>query len=129
MLNLTDVFYDLIDEGYIYDTDEEGYNMSYGEYAAISDYMWECVQDELDNYYGFEEKLNAFKEIADSADDDTCTFWGWNQDNDFYFEINEDEGTYDCGGTLPYILKDDWEEWKSETDLTPSQYAREPEFD
>lgn len=129
MLNLTDVFYNLIDDGYIYDTDENGYNMSYGEYAAISDYMWECVVDELNNYYGFEEKLDAFNDIVSTADDDTCSFWGWNPNNDFYFDIDEDEGTYDCGGVLPIILKEDWEEWKSETDLVPSNYARDPKFE
>lgn len=128
MINLTDVFYDLIDDGYIYDEDENGKNMSYGEYVAISDYFWEVIEDELSNYYGFEDKLDAFIEMNNSADDDTRMFWGWDADNDFYFDVDEENGTYDCSGVLPIILKDDWLEWKEYTDLQPAEYAREPEF-
>lgn len=128
MINLTDIFYDLIDEGYIYDEDGNGHNMSYGEYSAISEYFWLCVEEELDNYNGFEAKLEAFKEMADSADDDTRMFWGWNDENDFYFDIDEENGTYDCSGVLPYCLEDAWNEWVDTTDLERAEYARDPEF-
>lgn len=125
MLNLTDVFYDLWEDGYIYDEDEDGHNMSYGEYAAISDYFWECVEDELSNYYGFESKLDAWNEILSTADDDVFMFWNWDQDNfEFYFDIDEEEGTYDASGVLPKCLEDDWKEWTEETDLRPSDYVR-----
>ena len=33
MLNLTSLFYGLFEEGYIYEEDENGHNMSYGEYV------------------------------------------------------------------------------------------------
>ena len=126
MLNLTDVFYDLYNSGYIYDEDENGHNMSYGELAAISDYFWGLVEEELESYYTFEEKIDAFTDIVNSADDDTLMFWNW--DGDFYFEIDEDAGTYDFDGTLPYCLKDAWEDFVATTDLTPSEYSREPKF-
>lgn len=129
MLNLTDVFYDIWQDGYIYDEDENGMNMSYGEYAAISDYFWECIEDELSNYYGFEEKLEAWNDILSTATDDVYLFWNWDQDNDFYFDIDEENGTYDCSGTLPTCLRDDWEEWKQYTDLQRSDYASDPDFD
>jgi hypothetical protein len=128
MINLTDIFYELYEDGYIYEEDENGLNMSYGELAAISDYFWDCVIEELDNYSGFEDKLRAWNEIVSTADDDTFMFWNWDQDQDFYFEVDEDAGTYDCSGTLPMCLKDAWDEWVSETDLSRSEYARGPEF-
>ena len=129
MINLNDVFYDLWEDGYIYDEDENGLNMSYGECVAISDYFWECVEDELDNYYDFESKLDAWNEILSTAADDVYMFWTWDQDNDFYFDIDEENGTYDVSGKLPPFFKESWEEWKEYTDLEPSRYARDPEFD
>ena len=129
MINLDDIFYEIWEEGYIYDTDENGLNMSYGEYAAISDYFWECVEDELSLYDGFENKLDAWNEILSTATDDVYMFWNWNQNNEFYFDIDEEAGTYDCSGTLPTCLEDSWKEWKQETNLEPDRYASDPEFD
>lgn len=117
-LNLTDVFYDLIDEGYIYEEDEKGYNMSYGEYAAISDYMWEKVEEELEQYYDFESAYDAFQDIVNSADDDTKMFWDYSdEDDDFYFYADYDNGTYSVSGECPAVLKDRFEEFQQNTDL------------
>ena len=116
-LNLTDVFYDLIDEGYIYEEDEKGYNMSYGEYAAISDYMWEKVEEELEQYYDFESAYEAFQDIVNSADDDTKMFWGYSDDDYFYFNADYDNGTYSVSGECPAVLKDRFEEFQQNTDL------------
>lgn len=103
--------------------------MSYGEYAAIADYFWNLVEDELDQYSSFEEKLNAWEEILQSADDDVYMFWTWDEDNTFYFDIDEDAGTYDVSGTLPECLRASWEEFERYTDLVPAEYARPPKFD
>ena len=129
MLNLSSVFYDLYEDGTIYnEPDENGMDMSYGEIAAVDAYMWSLVEDELSQYYTFEEKLEAFKEIVDSADDDTLMFWTWDRDNDFYFNIDEDAETYSFYGTLPECLRESWEDFKRTTYLQPDEYSAEPNF-
>lgn len=74
MLNLTDVFYDLVDRGFIYEEDENGYNMSYGEYMAISDYGYNLIINELDEIDDPVEWLYTLKDILDTADDDASMF-------------------------------------------------------
>lgn len=116
-LNLTDVFYDLYENGYIYEEDENGYNMSYGEYMAISDYMWEKVEEELEQYRDFESAYEAFQDIVNSADDDTKMFWGYSDDDDFYFYADYDNGTYSTSGECPDVLKDRFKEFQQNTEL------------
>lgn len=116
-LDLTKEFYKLYDEGYIYDEDENGRNMSYGEYLAISDYLWEFVEDELKYYRNFADAYEAYDEIIGTADDDTKMFMGISDDDYFYFSIDEDNGTYSVDGECPEVLKKLFKEFEKETDL------------
>lgn len=98
MINLTDKFYELIDEGFIYDEDENGFNMSYGEYFAISEWLIDSALECL-NGYDFIEDLQAMHDTLESADDDTRMFMGdgfFDEFYDFYydFDFDEYEGTF-----------------------------------
>ena len=109
-------FYDLVEEGYIYDEDENGMNMSYGEYASISDDLWEVLADELKYYRDFPSAYDAYIEIMDNTSDDAKMFMS-GSDDDFYFSIDEDEGTYTFSGEVPFILEKLFKEFRKETDL------------
>ena len=67
-VNLTDEFYRLIDDGYIYEEDENRRNMSYGEYAAIADYLWGFVEDEVAKCNDFEDAYDTYIQIIETAD-------------------------------------------------------------
>ena len=113
---LDDEFYTLIDEGYIYDEDENGMNMSYGEYIAVSDDLWEVLEDELKYYRDFPSAYEEYKEIIDNTSDDALMFMN-GADDYFYFEINEDEGTYSVDGEVPFVLEKLFKQFEKETDL------------
>ena len=108
-------FYDLVEEGYIYDEDENGMNMSYGEYASISDDLWEVLADELKYYRDFPSAYDAYIEIMDNTSDDAKMFMS-GSDDDFYFSIDEDEGTYTFSGEVPFILEKLFKEFRKETE-------------
>lgn len=110
-------FYDLVKEGYIYDEDENGMNMSYGEYATVSDDLWEVLEDELKSYRDFPSAYDAYVEIMDNTSDDAKMFMGVSDEDYFYFSIDEDEGTYDFDGEVPFILEKLFKEFQKETDL------------
>lgn len=110
-------FYDLVEEGYIYDEDENGMNMSYGEYATVSDDLWEVLEDELKRYRDFPSAYDAYVEIMNNTSDDAKLFMGVSDEDYFYFSIDEDEGTYDFDGDVPFILEKLFKEFQKETDL------------
>jgi hypothetical protein len=90
MLNLTTKFYELIEEGFIYEEDENGHNMSYGEYVAIVEYGWELIENALTGIYDIIEFLETAQNIFDTADDDAAMFFGLD-DEDRYMYIDEEE--------------------------------------
>ena len=94
MKNLTTVFYDLIDNGYIYEIDEDGYNMSYGEYVAIQDYFYETIIEEINNEINYNttkaELAMLLSEILNTADDDTLLYAGY---TDYYIDYDTDTNT------------------------------------
>ena len=115
---LDNEFYKLFDEGYIYDEDENGMNMSYGEYAEIDDDLWEVLENEVKKYRDFQSAYDAVKDIIDNTGDDALMFMSGIDDfNDFYFEIDEDEGTYRIDGKVPPILSKLFDKFKKETDF------------
>jgi len=116
---LNDELYDLIDEGYIYDEDEDenGMNMSYGEYVAVSDDLWETLENELEHYRDFPSAYDAYNEIMDNTDDDAKMFMGVSDDDYFYFEMNEDENTYSFSGEVPTVLEKQFKKFLKETDF------------
>lgn len=114
---LDDEFYDLIEQGYIYDEDENGMNMSYGEYVAVSDDLWETLENELEYYRDFPSAYDAYNEIMDNTSDDAKMFMGISDDDYFYFEINEDENTYSFSGEVPTVLEKLFKKFLKETDF------------
>ena len=114
---LDDEFYDLVEQGYIYDEDENGMNMSYGEYAAVSDDLWEVLADELNRYRDFPSAYDAYEEIMNNTGDDAKMFMGVSDDDYFYFSIDEDEGTYTFSGEVPSVLEKSFKKFQKETDL------------
>jgi hypothetical protein len=94
MIDLTEKFYDLIEEGYIYDEDENGLNMSYGEYVAIQEYGLELIEEELTGIYNIIEFLETAKELIDTADDDTRMFFGIELDEDIYIDEEDPLNSY-----------------------------------
>ena len=71
---LEDVFYKLIDEGFIYDEDENGLNMSYGEYIAISDYIADQFMDKILEKSDIVEMLEYIEDTVKGAGDDVFMF-------------------------------------------------------
>jgi hypothetical protein len=114
---LDDELYDLIEQGYIYDEDENGMNMSYGEYVAVSDDLWETLENELEYYRDFPSAYDAYNEIMDNTSDDAKMFMGVSDDDYFYFEINEDENTYNFSGEVPTVLEKLFKKFLKETDF------------
>ena len=100
MVNLTERFYDLVNDGFIYDTDENGFNMSYGEYAAVAEHLQDCALECITGD-DFRTDLEAMYETLESADDDTRMFMGDYFFDDFYDFYNsiefDDFGEYDGG--------------------------------
>lgn len=105
MVNLTNVFYSLIDEGFIYDEDENGLSLSYGECVAIAEHFHNIV----DNYIreqlnpvtsksDFEDAINNIRCMLDTADDDTKMFGNLDEYDDIYCYYDEDEDTLDLEG-------------------------------
>ena len=97
MINLTELFYGLIEDGFIYEEDENGLNMSYGEYVAIAEYFYEAVVEALREEVGYttdiEKLAEVYNELITTADDDTRMFAGIG-DNDTvvypeYYRDNE----------------------------------------
>lgn len=113
---LDERFYELVDEGYIYDEDEDGMNMSYGEFVAVSDDLWETLEDELKYYDDFQEAYDVYMDIMDNTGDDAKMFMT-GSDEYFYFEADEDEGTYSVDGEVPFVLEKLFKQFQKNTDL------------
>lgn len=110
---LDKLFDELRDEGFIYDTDENGLCMSYGEYAAVNQAFEEALLEEVQSYTDFESAADALKDLMDCSDDVRCFFYT-EQYEDFDYSI-EDDGTIDMWN-VPETLKDLFEELKERYD-------------
>lgn len=92
MVNLTDLFYEIWNEGYIYEEDENGYGMSYGEYAEIN-YMFEqAVVDEVVKVDDLEEARQKLEEIMDAATDDVRCFMDAEDYDNFNYYYDKRSG-------------------------------------
>lgn len=129
MKTLTDIFYDLVEAGFIYsEPNEDGTDMSYGEYIAVMDYMHAHIEECLEHADTIEEALEIYKDVVTDADDDAKAFACINEDNEdiawmFSEESYEDEDGYEqyvltCSVNpedLPFQrLKDLWYEYELE---------------
>lgn len=84
---LTKYFYELYEAGFIYDEDENGLNMSYGEYAAIQDAGREKLRESLENAENKLDFLEKLQDLLDGADDDAKMFFGL---DDWYVYIDDE---------------------------------------
>lgn len=108
---LNKLFHELWEDGYIYDTDENGYNMSYGEYAAVNDAFENTLLEEVKSYTDFEEAADKLKELTDCSDD-VRIFFNMEEYDNFNYYINDD-GTIEMW-SVPETLKDFFEGLKEE---------------
>ena len=109
MENLTDLFYGLIDDGYIYEEDENGLNMSYGEYAEIQDYFHteivRIISEEVGRDTTLAHVVEVYNELMTTADDDTRMFAGIGDDDTVaYAEYYRDNEYFE---TVLEALEDD----------------------
>lgn len=88
---LDKIFYELLENGFIYDEDENGMNMSYGEYGAINKHFEECLLEEFDKYTELEDALEFLIETRDNASDDVRLFFAMDEYDNFYYYIDENE--------------------------------------
>ena len=119
------LFNDLRDDGFIYDTDENGHQMSYGEYAAINEAFENLLLNEVKSCYDFEEAAETLKDLVDCSDDVRCFFYV-EEYEDFDYDIDEDTGTVDMYN-VPDTLKEFFEELKEKYDEEHRVYEYEEE--
>lgn len=106
---LDQLFYEIWSEGYIYDEDENGHNMSYGEYAAIAAEFEEAVLNQVRFCTDFEDAAETLKDTMNCTDDVRCFFNSEEYDN-FDYYIN-DNGIVEMW-SVPSTLKELFEELK-----------------
>lgn len=115
-LDLTVVFNYLCEKGFIYENNEKGYNMSYGEYAAIDDFFKERINEAFEGIYDFIEAWNLWKDILDTYTDDVSLFMCLDEEElDFYFDYDEEEQTYTYWGKCPKVLEVLFENFKNDS--------------
>ena len=117
MFNLNKIFDELWDAGYIYDEDENGRGMSYGEICAVDDYLWESLIEELNSYNNIIEKIDAYNNIIKNAVDDVWLFMSIDED-DAYVWIDYDEynNTIDYSN-IPEMFREELEMFIIENDI------------
>ena len=103
------LFYDLIEEGFIYDEDENGKNMSYGEYAAVGEEIENTLVDEMLSCYDLETAIETLKNLL-SCSDDVRMFCCLEEYDEMYCHI-DDDGSVELYN-VPARLKDFFEELK-----------------
>ncbi len=121
---LDETFYELYYDGFIYEEDEEGHNMSYGEYDAIYNYIGETLEEHIENM-SFEEAIEELKYQVETCGDDVTMFYDVEDLRErlsqFDFEeIDEDEGEehyqyqvyYE--DMVPDMLLERWKDFKEE---------------
>lgn len=109
---LDKLFNELRDAGYIYETNENGRNMSYGEYAAVNAAFENMLLAEVKGCTDFESAAEELKELTDCSDDVRCFFYV-EEYEDFDYEIDEDTGTVELYN-VPETLREFFEELKED---------------
>lgn len=102
---LNEIFYELFAEGFIYDEDENGLNMSYGEYAAIQCHFQEKLIEAFESYNDFESAMEFLTSEVKSAGDDVSLFFDLEEYQNIYYYIDEDEKTVEIC-YIPEAVKD-----------------------
>lgn len=103
---LNETFDELYSEGYIYnEPDENGLDMSYGEYAAIDSCFEEQLVNMITDIDDLEKAAEVLQETIENATDDVRLFFALSLYDDFYCYIDEDERTVDLYA-VPDSLKE-----------------------
>jgi hypothetical protein len=121
-------FNELMDDGFIYEVDENGHNMSYGEYAAINQAFEEIVLDEVLSCYELEDAAETLKDLMDCSDDVRCFFYTEEYDSfDYYINDNGTVELYSVPSTLWKHFEDLKERYEEEHYIEEEE--EEEEFD
>ena len=86
---LESLFYKLLEDGFIYETDSNGKNMSYGEYVAIQDYFLESIKEEIENCVDFLEVVKFLEDEVKDCIDDVKLFVDLEDFENFYFYLDD----------------------------------------
>ena len=122
---LDKLFNELRDAGHIYETNENGRTMSYGEYAAVNTAFENKLLKAVKSCYDFEEAAEELKELVDCSDDVRAFFYV-EEYEDFDYEIDEETGTVDMYN-VPEKLKEHFEELKEQYEDLHRVYENEDE--
>lgn len=113
MLNknyLNERFYELVDEGFIYDEDENGLGMAYGEYSEIELYLQTKACEYLIMSSSSKlELLENIRELIDNSDDDSIMFMGYDRDDLYlYYDIDDDGEIVDLESNdfVDYVIRE-----------------------
>ena len=125
---LEDRFWELIDQGFIYnEPNEKGQDMSYGEYAAVADELKETLDDYLRDI-PFENVHDALRKALDCTDD-VRIFVNLDKYDDFLENLQEEEINGDYfwvyhgdPDEIPEVLKEKYEEYQ---ESIPEPYEEE----
>lgn len=89
-------FYEILNDGFIYDEDENGQNMSYGEYVAIAEELNEAAISWFEEAEDLEDLLERLSAELDSEDDvkmfaglDIDSACDWDSHAEYYGECDE----------------------------------------
>ena len=82
-------FYEMCDDGFIYNESEDGKAMSYGEYAAVADELQDTLEDKLSGL-PFDQKLDVLRDEL-RCSDDVRIFLDLEPYEDFLSNIYEEE--------------------------------------
>lgn len=107
---LDTIFYELWNEGYIYEEDENGENMSYGEYIAIDQYFQDFIREKIEECYDFKEAVEFIENEVKCCGDDVRIFTNLDEFDDFYIDVDEYENKI-TAYNVPEILQDKLEEY------------------
>ena len=86
---LDSIFYQLLEDGFIYDTDSNGKNMSYGEYLAIQNYFIELIEERIEECVDFLEVVDFIEKEVKGCIDDVKLFVNLEDFEDFYFYLDD----------------------------------------
>lgn len=107
---LDTIFYELLNEGYIYSVDEDGQTMSYGEYFAVDEYFQNAIKERVEECSDFEEAANFIKDEVQGCGDDVRLFTNLDEFADFDFYIDEYDRTVEAWN-VPDMLKEKLEDY------------------
>ena len=128
VLNLTDLFYEIWEAGYIYnEPNEYGLDMSYEEYAEVNMMFEQAVVDEILKIDNLEEATQKLEDIMDTAIDDVRIFMAAEDYDNFSYWYDERSGRVYLD-SVPDMLEDHFNELAKKYE-EEHMYDNEEEYD